>query len=324
MLLGLPIPAVTGINASTYTIDLSRIISNAGSLTNKGFEFEASYKDKIGKLFYGIGATLTTFNNKVTDIGNNDQIWGQVYQSQNVSRTVVGGSLGELYGYVVDGIFQAQGEVDAANALGDPAVPYQNAKTAPGDFKFRDLNGDNVITADDRQVIGSPIPDFTYGLNLDLAYGNFDLTMLWAGTQGNDIYNANRMDLEASGRTYFNKTKEVLHAWSGSNTSNTVPRRIASDPNLNKRISSVFVEDGSFLSLRNIQLSYNLPESVNSKLKLSSAKVYISGQNIITLTKYSGIDPEVGNVSGSNLSSGIDNDVYPHAKTLRLGVLVNF
>jgi TonB-linked SusC/RagA family outer membrane protein len=324
MLLGLPIPAVTGINASTYTIDLARIISNAGSLTNKGFEFEASYKDKIGKLFYGIGATLTTFNNKVTDIGNNDQIWGQVYQSQNVSRTVVGGSLGEFYGYVVDGIFQTQGEVDAANALGDPAVPYQNAKTAPGDFKFRDLNGDNVITADDRQVIGSPIPDFTYGLNLDLAYSNFDLTMLWAGTQGNDIYNANRMDLEASGRTYFNKTKAVLEAWSGPNTSNTVPRRIASDPNLNKRISSVFVEDGSFLSLRNIQLTYNLPESINSKLKLSSAKVYISGQNIITLTKYNGIDPEVGNVSGSNLSSGIDNDVYPHAKTVRLGVQVNF
>ena len=324
MLLGLPIPSVTGINASTYTVDLASIISNAGALTNKGIEIEASYKDKIGKLSYQIGATLTTFNNKVTDIGNNEQLWGQVYQSQNVSRTVVGGSLGEFYGYVVDGIFQTQAEVNAANALGDPAVPYQNGKTAPGDFKFRDLDGDGVITAKDRTVIGTPIPKFTYGVNVDLSYNRFELVMVWTGTQGNDIYNANRMDLEASGRTNFNKTKAVLNAWSGPNTSNTVPRRIASDPNINKRVSSVFVEDGSFLSLRNLQLSYNLPESVYSKLKMANAKVYVSGQNIITLTKYSGIDPEVGNVGGSNLSAGIDNDVYPHSKTVRLGLLINF
>jgi TonB-linked SusC/RagA family outer membrane protein len=324
MLLGLPIPAVTGINASTYTIDLSKIISNAGSLTNNGLEFEASFKNKIGKLSYAVGASLTTFNNEVTDIGNNEQIWGQVYQSQNVSRTVVGGSLGEFYGYVCDGIFQTQAEVDAANALGDPLVSYQNAKTGPGDFKFRDLDGDNVITATDRQVIGSPIPDFIYGLNLDLEYDNFEFSMLWSGTQGNDIFNANRMDLEASGRTNFNKTKAVLNAWSGPNTSNTVPRRIASDPNINKRVSSVFIEDGSFLSLRNVQLSYHLPESVNSKLGLASTSVYISGQNMITLTKYNGIDPEVGNVGGSNLSSGIDNDVYPHSKVLRMGIQINF
>ena len=324
MLLGVPVPATSGISNSTYEIFLATVTANAGSLINKGFEFETSYNNKIGAISYKIGGNLTTYNNEVTSIGDNEQIWGASIQSQNVSRTVVGGSLGEFYGYVVEGIFQTQAEVDAANNLGDSNIPYQSAGTAPGDFRFKDLNGDNLINDKDRDVIGSPVPDFTYGLTFDITYKNFDLSMLWYGVQGADIYHGNRMDLEASGRTNFNKSKTVLDAWSGTNTSNTVPRRISSDPNQNKRVSSVFVEDGSFLALRNISLAYNIPQTFCSKLKLASANVYVSAQNYLVFTKYSGFDPEVGNIGGNNLGAGIDNDFYPRAKTIHLGLSINF
>ena len=324
MLLGLPIPAVTGISASVGNITLGEIISNAGSLTNKGFELELEYRDVLGDFSYSVGGNLTTFNNRVTDIGQNEQIWGMTIDGNNVSRTVVGSSLGEFYGYVADGIFQTQVEVDAANALGQDDMPYQNEKTAPGDFRYRDLDGDNMITAEDRAVIGSPIPDFVYGLNLNLGYKNLELSLLFTGSEGNDIYNANRRNLEASGQTNFNKSAAVLDAWSGPNTSNTIPRRIASDPNLNKRISSAFVEDGSYLTLRNVQVNYRLPLAFVSKAKISDAMVYVSAQRLFTLTSYSGFDPIIGNYRGSNLSAGIDNDLYPQAKSFHLGVRVNF
>ena len=324
MLLGLPIPAVTGISASVGNITLGEIISNAGSLTNKGFELELEYRDVLGDFSYSVGGNLTTFNNRVTDIGQNEQIWGMTIDGNNVSRTVVGSSLGEFYGYVADGIFQTQAEVDAANALGQDDMPYQNEKTAPGDFRYRDLDGDNMITAEDRAVIGSPIPDFVYGVNLNLGYKNLELSLLFTGSEGNDIYNANRRNLEASGQTNFNKSAAVLNAWSGPNTSNTIPRRIASDPNLNKRISSAFVEDGSYLTLRNVQVNYRLPLAFVSKAKISDAMVYVSAQRLFTLTNYSGFDPIIGNYRGSNLSAGIDNDLYPQAKSFHLGVRVNF
>ena len=324
MLIGLPIPALTGISASTDVILTGEIMSNAGSLTNKGFELEASYRDKIGKFTYSIGANITTYNNEVTDIGANDQLWGMAVQGQNVSRTVKGGNLGEFYGYVVEGIFQTQAEVDAANALnGNTDIPYQYANTGLGDYKYKDINGDGVADAKDRTTIGSPVPDFTYGLSLDLGYKDFSLSMLWSGTQGNEIFNANRKDLEASGRLNFNKSKTVLDSWSGPNTSNTIARRIESDPNDNRRMSSIFVEDGSYLALRNIKLSYNFPEKIISKLKLSDAQVFLSGQNLLMFTKYSGFDPEVGNLNGNNLNAGIDNDLYPHASTVNIGVIIN-
>lgn len=324
MLIGLPIPALTGISASTDVILTGEIMSNAGSLTNKGFEFETSYRGEIGKVTYTIGANITTYNNVVTDIGDNEQLWGMAVQGQNVSRTVEGGNLGEFYGYVVEGIFQTQAEVDAANALdGHPEIPYQYANTGPGDYKFKDVNGDGVADAKDRTTIGSPVPDFTYGLTLDLAYKDFGLSMLWSGSQGNEIFNANRKDLEASGRLNFNKSKTVLNSWSGPNTSNTIARRIESDPNDNRRMSSIFVEDGSYFALRNIKLSYNFPEKIVSKLKLSDAQVFLSGQNLLMFTKYSGFDPEVGNLNGNNLNAGIDNDLYPHASTVNVGVVIN-
>lgn len=316
MLMPLPIPAITGINGSTDLILLGSVTSNVGSLTNKGFELEASWNDTVGEFTYSVGVNLTTFDNEVTDIGNNDQLWGQGIQGENVSRTVVGGGLGEFYGYEVDGIFQNQAEVDAA--------AVQNPNTAPGDYRYKDLNGDNVIDADDRTTIGSPIPDFTYGVTFNLEYKDFNLGMLWSGTQGNEIFNANRIDLEASGRTNFNKSNTVLNSWDGPGTSNTIARRIASDPNQNRRVSSVFVEDGSYFALRNLKVGYSIPKDAISKVGLTNAELYLSSQNLLMFTQYSGFDPEVGNAGGSNLNAGIDNDLYPHASTVTFGVNLSF
>jgi TonB-dependent starch-binding outer membrane protein SusC len=325
MLLGIAIPAVTGINSSQGQITLATVISNAGSLLNKGFEFELGFRNSLGSFSYGFSANLTTFDNEVTDIGGNEEIWGMTIDGQNVSRTVVGGSLGEYYGYEVEGIFQNQDEIDAADALdGDPSTPYQSHQTAPGDFRYKDVTGDGVVADDDRTVIGSPVPDFTYGLNVNLAYKGFDLSMLLTGTQGNDIFNASRINLEASGLTNFNKSRAVLESWDGEGSSNTVARATGNDPNQNKRISSIYVEDGSYLRLREVRLGYNLPLQVIQKLYMSSAVVYISAQNLLTLTGYSGFDPEVGNLSGNNLNSSIDNDVYPQVKSISAGIQISF
>jgi TonB-linked SusC/RagA family outer membrane protein len=325
MLLGLQIPAFTGISFSDAEIKTGTVTSNVGSLTNKGFEFEASYKGKIGQVAYSVNGNLTTFHNEVTNIGNNEEIWGQMYKGQNISRTIVGGSLGEFYGYVADGIFQTQSEVDAANALdGDSSTAYQNAKTAPGDYKFKDLDGDNKITADDRTTIGSPIPDFTYGLGINLEYKDFTFSTLLVGSQGNDVFFASRTDLESSSQRNYNKSRVMLDAWNGAGSSNTVARIISSDPNQNSRISSKFVEDGSYLRVRNIQLGYNIPARLTNKIKASKAQVYISGQNLFTFTKYSGFDPEVGNLNGSNLNAGIDTDLYPQAQSIHIGASITF
>lgn len=323
MLIPVSIGATSGVSNNGAFLGLGSVDVNTGELINSGFEFEASYRSKIGDDFnFQVGANLTTYSNEVTDLSTNSEIFGATFQGQNLSRTIVGGSIGDFYGYVVDGIFQTQAEVDAANSLGDASIPYQGVGTAPGDFKYRDLNGDNVINDEDRETIGSPVPDFTYGFNLGLQYKNFDFSMSWYGVEGADIYNANRMDLEASARTNFNKSRSVLNAWSGAGTSNTIPRSHALDPNNNKRVSSVFVEDGSFLALRNLRIGYNLSENVCSKLKLSKFNIFASAQNLLIFTKYSGFDPEVGNINGGNQGAGIDNDFYPKAKTIHIGINV--
>ncbi len=325
MLLGLLVPAFTGISASNAEIIQGNVITNVGSLKNSGFEVEMAYNGKAGNFTYGVNANLTTYQNELTNIGNNEQVWGQAYKGQYISRSVVGGSLGEFYGYVVDGIFQNQAEVDAANALdNNSATSYQNAGTAPGDYKYKDLNNDHVITADDRTTIGSSMPDFTYGFGFNVGYKKFELSALFNGSQGNDLFFASRIDLESSTERNSNKSRVVLNSWDGAGSSNTVARIVSSDPNQNSRISSKYVEDGSYLRLRNVKLSYKIPTLVTEKIGISRAQVYISANNLFTLTKYTGFDPEVGNLDGSNLNAGIDTDVYPQASSIHIGASITF
>jgi TonB-linked SusC/RagA family outer membrane protein len=322
MLLGKTIPVTSGIASLTWGRYVS-VITNAGALTNKGFEFEAGYNNTIGNVSYNIHANITTYDNEVTDIGSNEYLSGtNSYAVRN--RTYVGGGLGDFYGYVCDGIFQTQGEIDAANAIdGDPSSPYQIAETVPGDFKFRDLDGDGVITDKDRQIIGSPIPNFTYGFGFDLGYKRLKFSTLFYGSSGNEVYNALRSEMEQQGRS-MNKANTVLNAWHGEGTSNTIPIRRVQDLNSNMRTSTAYLEDGSFLRLQNIVLSYDLPVS------FAKIQVYVSGDNLITFTKYQGFNPDISiNQSGdygegSRLDSGIDDGYYPNSSIYRFGVNITF
>ena len=319
MLLGKTIPVTSGIGDLTWGRYVS-VITNAGALTNKGFEFEANYNNSVGNFRYSLHANLTTYNNEVTDLGENEYLSGTSGEVRN--RTYVGGSLGDFYGYVCEGIFQTQAELDAANAL-NPDAPYQTAETVPGDFKFKDLNGDGVITDEDRQVIGSPIPDFTYGFGIDLGYKRFNLSALFYGSYGNEVYNGLRGEIEQQGRS-MNKATTVLNAWHGEGTSNTIPVRRVQDMNNNFRTSTAYLEDGSFLRLQNIVLSYDIPVS------FAKIQVFASGDNLLTFTKYSGFNPEVsmdqtGDFSGGNrLDSGVDEGYYPSTSVYRFGVNITF
>jgi len=318
MLLGILIPTTTGISAFGYGGKYSSMVTNAGSLTNQGFELDARYYNTIGELKYSIGANLTTYNNTVTEIGGNEYLVG------NVSRTYVGGSLGDFYGYVSDGIFQNQAELDAANAIdGDAATPYQYAGTKPGDFRYKDLNNDGRITDKDRTVIGSPIPDFTYGLSLSGEYRNFTLSALFSGVQGNQIYNKLKADvLHYSGPQLVNVSADVLNAWNGEGTSTTIARRTKTNANAVNGPKSLYVEDGSYFRLRTLQLAYNFPATLIEPLSVSKASVFFSADNVFTLTKYSGFDPEVTNKE--NLNAGVDDAFYPHGRIITCGINITF
>jgi TonB-linked SusC/RagA family outer membrane protein len=319
MLLGKTIPVTSGIGSLTWGRYVS-VITNVGALTNKGFEFEASYNNSVGDFRYSVHANMTTYSNEVTDLGENEYLSGTSGEVRN--RTYVGGSLGDFYGYVCEGIFQTQAELDAANAL-NPDAPYQTNETIPGDFKFKDLNGDGVITDKDRTIIGSPIPDFTYGFGFDFGYKRFSLTTLFYGNKGNMIYNAQRSEMEQQGRS-GNKSTTVLNAWHGEGTSNTIPIRRVQDLNNNFRTSTAYLEDGSFLRLQNIVFAYDIP------VTFAKMQVFVSGDNLLTFTKYSGYNPEVsisqaGEYSGgSRLDSGVDAGYYPSSSVYRLGVNITF
>ena len=207
-------------------------------------------------------------------------------------------------------------------------MPFKQRQLSAGDLKFKDLNGDGVIDNADRTFLGSFIPKFSYSLNLGANYKNFGLSIFFQGVQGNKIYNALRTTTEGMVR-FFNAGTQVLNAWTPSNTNTDVPRAISSDPNQNARPSTRFLEDGSYLRLKNIMLSYNVPgRSLQSLTKgtVKNLNIYVSAQNILTFTKYSGFDPEVGNRApgSSSLTNGIDYAVYPQPKGYQVGINVNF
>jgi hypothetical protein len=191
-----------------------------------------------------------------------------------------------------------------------------NAK--PGDVRFVDVNGDGRINADDRTMIGNPTPKWTFGFNSNFEYGPFDLSLLIIGTYGNDIFNGmQRPDLR-----YTNRTVHALDRWTGEGTSNTVPRYTWVDTNNNNRISDLYIEDGSFLRLKNIQIGYTIPRTVLNRIQANSWRIYVSAENLFTLTNYTGADPEIGAMSSFDI--GIDRGIYPQSRTFRLGTSITF
>lgn len=289
---------------------------NAGKIQNKGIELIINTKNiQRDKFAWTTDFVFSLNRNKVLDLNRDAPlVTGGLGLNYNVSRIQEGYPINVFYGFVQDGLFQNQADVD------NHAVQVQGTSsgnsTSPGDVRFKDLNNDGLITDADRTFIGNPNPDFSASLNNTLTYGNFNLSIYLQGVYGNDIFNANRLYTEAMSIT-TNQSTAVLDRWTASGTSNSMPRAVYGDPNNNNRASSRYIEDGSYIRVKNVTLSYNVPNNLFGKKIFDNAKIYLSGQNLLTFTKYTGFDPEVS-------TNGIDNNIYPVTRIVSLGLNVGF
>jgi hypothetical protein len=255
-------------------------------------------------------------SNELISLGTGNTIFGPSFQGDAMTLTEEGQPIAYFYGWVADGIFQS----------GESTSQQPNASA--GDVKFRDINEDGVIDANDRTNLGHYLPDFTYGLNLNTSYKGFDFTMFWQGVSGNEIFSNIRYHTEGMTRL-FGASTVVLDRWTPTNTDTDVPRAISGDPNRNARASSRFIEDGSYLRLKNISLGYSLPSATLqawSKGTISKVRIYVSAQNLLTITDYSGYDPEISARTGinSSLGTGIDYGQFPAARTIMGGIQLAF
>jgi hypothetical protein len=288
-------------------------IANVASMTNKGFEVELSYRKKISEVNIDLKGNMSYLKNEITDLGSVEYRTGASFQSSSyeISRLEVGQPIGAFYGFEVLGIFQSDGDIqNYLNENGDLIQP--NAE--PGDFKYADLNKDGVINADDRTFIGDPTPTFSYGFTLSGDWKGIDLLLFATGVAGNDIYNGlRRLDLAAA-----NWTTDALGRWNGVGTSDTYPRLVTGDPNKNFSNPSTFhLSNGAYFRIKTLQIGYTLPKDFVKKIGLQNLRFYVSSNNLVTWTKYSGFDPEIG---GS--SYGIDRGFYPQARSFMIGINV--
>jgi TonB-linked SusC/RagA family outer membrane protein len=316
-----PIPQSSGAQNLTIT-------QNIGTIQNRGIEIGLVTKN-VDSQDGGFGWT-TNFNvsgnrNKVTDLGTLPNDAGvQVPRVTIVNNTIqqAGIPLGVFYGYVTDGIIQTADELRALNAA-SPTRIYQATNTAPGDIKFKDLNGDGVINASDRTIIGNPNPKAFAGVTNNFSYKGLELSVFFQGSFGNDIYNQTRSVTEAQ-TDPLNQSTRVLNHWTPTNTNTDIPRPVRSDPNGNNRLSTRFIEDGSYVRLKNLTLAYNVPASLSKHAAIKNLRLYVTGQNLITWTDYLGYDPEVSADPFSSTSLGRDFGVYPQSRTYTVGLNANF
>lgn len=291
--------------------DIYTTYTNAGKVSNKGAELtvtSVNFESTTGGFRWETSLTATYNSNRIVSLNSDTPL----YQNENAGAYITmqknGLPINVFYGYVTDGLFQTQAEIDSH--------AFQQTGTAPGDIRFKDLNNDGVINENDRTVIGDPNPDWIFSMSNTFSYKGFDLSIYLQGVAGNDIFNATSISNESMSSAR-NQTASVRYRWTGYGTSTVVPRAVYGDPNQNSRISDRFVEDGSYLRLKNITLSYTFPSRWLQKISMESARIFLSCENVVTLTKYSGFDPEVG-------INGIDGNRYPGSRTLSLGINFNF
>ena len=301
-------------------------MSNVGKAKNNGFEFNISWHDRIGDFNYNIGANLTTIHNEMLSIGTGLPLAGASIRNGSATLTKVGFPVGAFWGY------QTAGLVNTSDQLTE--VKKLQPSAGLGDLIFKDIAGakdangkdipDGRLTDADKTMIGKPLPDFEYGINLGAEYKGIDVSAVFTGVSGNSIFNAMRYftyDLA----DVTNKTKDILNYWTPNNTNTNIPRLNGNDKNDNKRISDLYVEDGSYFRLKNLQIGYTLPSSLTKSIYIQKVRIFVSGQNLFTVTKYSGADPEIGQISSTNtLSRGVDIGTYPQARIFSAGINVTF
>jgi len=310
VLLNQPIPGSAG--------SASNPVVNAGKLRNNGLELGLNFTNQVGKLNYSIFGTLSAVKNKVLELGTGtQQIFGgqPTHHGASSTLTEAGGPITAFYLIKEEGIFNTPAEVSAYQKDGKLIQP----NAAPGDIKFLDNNGDGQINDKDKVFLGSPFPDFEFGLGFNASMYNFDINVFFQGTQGNKIYNGLRQDLESMSLE-FNYSTATLNAWTTDNHSN-IPRAVINDPNFNDRTSSRFLEDGSYIRMRTLQIGYTLNDMLNKKLKITSLRAYVSADNLFTITKYTGFNPDIGR-TGSIFDRGVDygHVAYPLSRTISVGL----
>ena len=301
MLVKASIPITSGFEDTTTTY------TNAGKVRNQGIEMSLHTINLTGELGWETNVTATYNKNKIKDLNSDVPYYINQINNSYVTMLAKDYPINVFYGYVTDGIFQNQSEVNT-HAVQPGAEP--------GDIRFRDLNNDGVINDSDRTVIGNPNPSLLFSMNNSLSYKGFELSVFLQGIAGNKIYNANNIDNTGMAAAY-NQTTDVLKRWQGEGTSNSMPRAVFGDPNQNTRVSDRFVENGSYLRLKNITLSYTFPKQWLQKAQIENARLSLSCENVATITGYSGFDPEVG-------INGIDQNRYPISRTFSLGLNFNF
>jgi TonB-linked SusC/RagA family outer membrane protein len=313
-ILVVPVPAIAGTQAPYV---------NGGNVTNKGIELAVGYSHSFGDLNVGINANMALNDNKITDIPNPEKV---IVGEGNITyvgideiyRAQAGYPIGYFFGLKTAGIFQNETEVQSYT--GKSGAPIQ-PNALPGDVRFVDLNGDGVIDSRDKTMIGNPNPDLTYGLNINLGYKGIDLAVSLYGVSGNQVFDG----IRDYSRPLSNYTTEILGRWHGEGTSNTLPRMtLGTEPNQNwTRSSDLFVKDASFLRVRSINLGYDLKKVLLRNLPIQQLRVYVSGTNLFTFTKYKGMDPEIG-YGPVGWASGVDIGTYPQPRTFIAGLSARF
>jgi TonB-dependent starch-binding outer membrane protein SusC len=309
MILGVPIPPSLGYDVAP--------VANVGNVSNRGMEFTAGYRKYTGDFQFALDGNIGFISNKLTSLGTGNTIFGPQFQGDAMTFTEEGQPIAYFFGWQMDGLFQT----------GDDFSQQPNA--APGDIRFRKFDDEATLLSDaDRTNLGHYLPDFTYGLNLSANYKNFDMTMFWQGVQGNEIFNLLRFHTEGMTRL-FNASTVVLDRWTPENPSTDIPRAVSGDPNRNARASSRWIEDGSYLRLKNLSVGYTVPEALLnsfSRGNISNLRIYLSSQNLLTFTNYTGYDPEVAVREGINstLGAGIDFGQFPAARTILAGIQLTF
>ncbi len=332
-LLTLAAPAQTGYNFITR---------NVGSMTNKGIEIALNYTNRPSKDFnYGIGLTITSVRNKLTSITSGTNFvtnFGGLTLAglgwSTFTETNIGQPVGEFYGYKSLGIFQTKGQLDILNAAAatkNPGNPfYQKAATAAGDRYFADINGDGQVTADDQISLGSPQPKFFGGINFDGGYKAFDFNLYFYGVYGNKILNYVQSSLQSFQNRSFVGVENVsqdyyANHWTPSHPSNTYSRATYNDDAVESNVpSSAWIENGSFLKLKNVTIGYTLPVDLLKRLTITKVRVYFSTQNLFTITKYTGLDPEIGLQNGNATQNGVDSGTYPSSRFYTMGINLTF
>ncbi|GAB3925412.1 SusC/RagA family TonB-linked outer membrane protein [Larkinella terrae] len=307
LLLNVTVPSTSGFSSA---------IKNLGKVENKGLEFSISSRNIDGDFKWNTDLNFALNRNKVLDIGGTPQIFAgsvaNIGQGLNSGIIRVGEPLGSFFGYVTNGLYQT---TDELTALADPQA------RKPGDRKYADLNGDKKIDDNDRTIIGRAQPKFIGGISNTFSFKGIELTAFFQGVYGNNILNANRYELEYLNAT-TNQDRDMLNRWTPTNTNTDIPRASTTRPA--NRVSTRQIEDGSYLRLKNLQVAYNLPSSVIQALKIQSVRVYVTAQNFLTWTNYSGYDPEVNRFGQDSRSQGFDYASYPATKTLLFGLNVGF